>query len=290
MTSTAAPTRSDMRVPVLMYHSISDKSTASFRPYTVSPRLFASHVAYLVDSGFTCLTVSELAELRGTGTPPPSRSVAITFDDAFRDVFTNAVTVLTAAGLRATMFVPTGFVGGSSRWLVAEGEDRRELLSWGELRQLQGLGIECGAHSHSHPQLDLLSRREVAREVALSKSLLEDQLQVAVTAFAYPFGYSSPAVRELVASLGFTSGYRVADLVSRPDDDRFAVPRLTVTCDTSTELLAEMLVAPRTKVDEVTSWSRSRASLALRGVRLKKRANAPGAAPAAPTQPPPGSA
>lgn len=272
-------------VPVLMYHSISDASTAAFRPYTVAPAVFASHLDCLAEAGYTALTIRELTTLRRSGQLPPKRAVALTFDDGFRDFVTHAAPLLAAAGYPSTLFVPTGFVGATSRWLVAEGEQRRQLLSWAELAGLGDIGVECGAHSHSHPQMDLLSRRVAAREISLSKALLEDHLQVEVCSFAYPFGYSKPLLRALVAALGFTGAVGVGELTSRSDDDLFAMPRLTITSETTPADLAELLTAPRTRVSETTSRSRSFASRVLRQTRLKKRANAPGRSPSVPTSP-----
>jgi peptidoglycan/xylan/chitin deacetylase (PgdA/CDA1 family) len=262
-----------------MYHSISLRSTASFQRYTVAPDLFSAHIDFLAEAGYHTVTMAELAAMRSgrAATSPPM--VALTFDDAFRDFAVNGLPVLSAAGLRATLFVPTGFVGGTSRWLVSEGEQRRELLSWAELVDVASAGVECGAHSHSHPQLDLLDRRTAAREISLSKALLEDHLQSPVVSFAYPFGYSDAAVRDLVGRLGFTSACAVADLPSDEEDNLFAIPRLTITSDVTPARLAAILARPRRRFDEINSAARALASRALRTARVKKRANAPGRAP-----------
>lgn len=272
-------------VPILMYHSISNTSTDAFRAYTVTPELFAAHVGYLSDEGFTAVTVSELAAMRRESRQPSARTVALTFDDGFRDFVTHAVPLLRSVGYRSTLFVPTGFVGGTSRWLVAEGEQRRSLLSWAELCQLRDAGVECGAHSHSHPQLDLLSRAAAAREIALSKALLEDHLQAPVTTFAYPFGYSKASVRELVQALDFSAAVGVGNLTSAPRDDLFAMPRLTVPSGMDAAGLAELLSAPRTALEEATSRARSGASRILRQAGFKKRANAPRRSVRPPTLP-----
>ncbi|MGI8576928.1 MAG: polysaccharide deacetylase family protein [Nocardioidaceae bacterium] len=272
-------------VPVLMYHSISKTCTQAFRPFTVSPALFASHVDLLVRAGYTTLTISDLADLRRSRRPPPARAVAITVDDAFADFSVNALPVLAGAGLRATLYVPTGYVGATSRWLIAEGEQARRLLNWAELVSIDEQGVECGAHTHSHPQLDLVGRRFAAREVALSKALLEDQLQHEIRTFAYPFGYSNAGVREMVEALGFTSACRVGDLISSEADDVFAIPRLTVTPDITPAALHQLLASPRTSRGETLSRLRELASRGLRTARLKKRANAPGQLPFPPTAP-----
>lgn len=272
-------------VPVLMYHSISNTSTDAFRDYTVTPELFATHLAYLHDAEYSVVTISELAAMHKDGRQPSTKTVALTFDDGFRDFVTHAVPRLTSLGYRSTLFVPTGFVGGTSRWLVAEGEQRRSVLSWAELSQLPEAGVECGAHSHSHPQLDLLSRGAAAREIALSKALLEDHLQAPVTSFAYPFGYSKPSVRRLVEALDFTAAVGVGDLACAPQDDVYAMPRLTIPFGMTAADLAELLTAPRTALGEATSRARSVVSRVLRQARVKKRANAPGRSVRPPTSP-----
>lgn len=267
-------------IPVLMYHSISTFSTDRFRPFVVPPQLFAEHLGWLAAHHYITLTAAQFAGLRRDGLEPAPRSVVLTFDDAFRDFVDLALPVLEQHGMCATLYVPTGFVGSTSRWLVAEGEQRRAILSWKDLASLPPLGVECGAHSHSHAQLDLLNRRAAAREIALSQALLQTHLQAPVTSFAYPFGYSSRGVRELVRQQGFLSAFAVGDLPSLPDDDPYAVPRITVTADTTTADLDVLLLRPRAGRDVASSRARALASRVLRTARLKKHANAPERAPA----------
>lgn len=58
-----------------------------------------------------------LARARG-GAPLPDSCAVITFDDGFRNNYTQAYPVLTGLGLPATIFVPTGFVSGhGALWL-----------------------------------------------------------------------------------------------------------------------------------------------------------------------------
>ena len=53
-------------IPILLYHSINDDPPAEIAPWTVSPRAFEEHVAAMVYSGRTPMTISDLAAaLRG---------------------------------------------------------------------------------------------------------------------------------------------------------------------------------------------------------------------------------
>ncbi len=82
--------------------------------------------------------------------------IGLTFDDAFRELLTHAVPVLERFGFGATVYVPTAYIGGTSRWLDEAAKRTGRCSAQSELRELPGLRIECGAHSHTHPALDEL--------------------------------------------------------------------------------------------------------------------------------------
>ena len=103
------------------------------------------------------------------------------------------------------------------------------MLSWDQIAELQQRGIECGAHTHTHPELDMLSVQAAYEEIAYSKALVEDRLGVPVTSFAYPFGYYSAQTRQLVQQAGFTAACAVWLEMSSATDDLFALRRLIVT-------------------------------------------------------------
>jgi len=102
-------------------------------------------------------------------------------------------------------------------------------------------GIECGAHSHSHRQMDILSHADALHEMTISKSIIEQQTARPVTSFAYPHGYNSHALREQARAAGFTSACAVVHAMSSVDDDAFALARLVITDTTDIAALAVLL-------------------------------------------------
>lgn len=228
------------RVPILMYHSLSTTGTPPFRRFTLAPELFQAHLGYLADQGYQTLSVSQLVELRARRAPLPGKQVVLTFDDGFADFYTEAMPRLARHGFTATLYVITGYVGGTSRWLTAEGEGDRRILNWRQLGEIADSGVECAAHSHTHPQLDTLPTSQVREELSHPKRVLEDRLQRPVRSFAYPFGYYSARVRALVSEVGYHSACTVKDLVSSADA-AFVLPRLTVNAGTSLDGLAALL-------------------------------------------------
>ncbi len=229
-------------VPILMYHSISRQATRPFRPFTLSPALLASHLAYLVENRYSLLTVSELAAARRgeRAAQLPPRPVVITFDDGFEDFYA-VLPLLQRHHARATLYVTTGYVGRTSRWLLPEHEEDRPMLNWGQLRRIAAAGIECGAHTHTHLHLDT-ARVEIAREEILrSKQVLEQNLGTRVSSFAYPYGHYNRPIQQLVREAGFTSACAVKHAVSHSEDDIFALARLKISNTTDVPRLARWL-------------------------------------------------
>ena len=94
---------------VLMYHRVAD---ISFDPWrlAVSPANFAEQMD-VVCKHFNPVPLAELtANPRST---PRSRTVAVTFDDGYRDSLEDAKPVLERYGIPATVFVASGYVGSS---------------------------------------------------------------------------------------------------------------------------------------------------------------------------------
>lgn len=230
------------KVPILMYHSISCNASSRFRQFTVSPASFAEQMAYLHQHGYAPMTITQYVGVRSQGgTALPERPVVLTFDDGFADFFTDALPVLKKYNFTATLYVSTAFIDGVSRWLRHERETTRLMLTWEQLTEISSSGIECGAHSHSHPQLDVLSRRVARDEILQSKRLLEDHLGRQVFSFAYPYGYYTAQVRQFVREAGYTSACAVKHALSSRADDPLSLARLLVSADSTIDEFAASL-------------------------------------------------
>lgn len=228
-------------IPILMYHSVDWTSDSRSRQWTLSPTLFGEHMRWLAEHDYRPVTVSALVSARAAGTPLPPGTLAITFDDGLRDFLTQAMPVLQRHGFPATLYVITGCIGKTNRWSQPLGEDDRPMLSWSELRAVSELGIECGAHTHSHPQLDILPSVDAFAEIRRSKAILEDHLGHAVRSFAYPHGYASRTTRELVRQAGFMSACRVRHALSSNEEDPFALSRIIISNDVRVNDLGSLL-------------------------------------------------
>lgn len=192
------------RIPVLTYHSL-DKSGS---PISTSPEEFRWQMEYLREDNWHTLALNELVEGHARGAWP-ARTVALTFDDGFRNFGEQALPILAACGFSATLFIVTDWIGvtngwsGQSHWMPT-----LPLMDWDTLSKVANVGIEIGAHSLTHPHLPRLSIDEAKQQIVESQRRIEQRIGRPVHAFAYPYGETTVAVEEIVSEhfrCGFTT-------------------------------------------------------------------------------------
>jgi O-antigen biosynthesis protein len=229
-----------MNIPILLFHSVSDQASSIYRPWAITPKDFESHIAYLCDQGYQPLTIGQVAQIiRAGGVGLPGRPVVLTFDDGMADFLSGAVPILNKYQFPATLYIVTGNIGQSSKWLTDEGEQNRPMLSWDEITCLSG--IEIGAHSHTHPQLDIVSLSKAREEILISKEILEQHLSSPVQTFAFPHGYHTSQLVNLVQDAGYTSACIVGHEMATDSSNVFSLPRIIVTSDVTTTKLGQYL-------------------------------------------------
>jgi peptidoglycan/xylan/chitin deacetylase (PgdA/CDA1 family) len=234
-------------IPVLLYHSVSDSPTGTIAPYTVSPAMFERQLDLIADRRHA-LTATQFAQcLRGNAVLP-ANPVVITFDDGFADNLEVAARLLADRDLVATVYVTTGYVG------------RPSMLAREQLRELEAMKVEIGAHAHTHTPLDELDLAVAVEEISGSKQMLEHHLNHPVESFAYPHGYSSHRVRLAVRSVGFSSACGVRNAFSHGSDDPWNIARLTVRSDFGLERISQWVngqgapVARRGEALQTRGW------------------------------------
>ena len=264
------------RIPILLYHSVCDDPAPLLAEWSVTPARFGEHLRALSDVGFETLTVSEHVERLRRGAGLPERLVLVTFDDGFADFAANAAPALDAAGMRSTLYVSTAYLGGPSSWLGPEGE--QPMLGAAAVRDLPP-AVEVGAHAHHHVALDALHPVEAAHEVRTSRDLLEGLLGTPVRSFAYPHGYHSRRIQDIVRTAGFESACAVKHAASSTEDDVYGLAWIIVGPDLSGRALLELMTtidpAPRREHLRTTAWRWARRARARRPFRGRVPAGRP---------------
>jgi peptidoglycan/xylan/chitin deacetylase (PgdA/CDA1 family) len=222
-------------VPILLYHSISPDPPDWIAPFTISPATFRAHLDVVVASGRQPITVSQLADGLQGKAQLPARPVLITADDGFADFADNAIPALAERKLPSTLYVTTGALAGRGQESVLPPAD---MLRAVDLPGLEAAGVEIGAHSHTHRQMDLLSENQIADEISRSRDLLAEALGHPIRSFAYPHGYWRAKVLRLVDAAGFDSSCAVGNSLCSPRDHPLALSRLMVRAGTDASVIA----------------------------------------------------
>lgn len=176
------------KIPILMYHSISDDDTepgipAYYRTATPSA-LFREQMHWLHKNDYAVISLTRAIRRLEMKTADNDRYVVLTFDDGFYDFIKHAWPILGDFGFTATVFLPTAFIGIKRKLFKG-----RECLIWPEVRELNRYGISFGSHTVNHVQLYDLDWPKIERELIDSKHGLEDQIGSPANEFAYPFAY-----------------------------------------------------------------------------------------------------
>ncbi|WP_405798709.1 polysaccharide deacetylase family protein [Streptomyces sp. NBC_01506] len=212
------------RIPVLLYHAVMDDPPRWIAEFTVTTRQFTAHLDAVVASGRTPVPLGALADRLTGGAPLPPRPVVLTFDDGFADLPGPTAEALAERGLPATAYLTTGALAPGHGSLLPPAP----MMTLAQAPALEWHGLEVGAHTVTHPQLDTLRASELDRELGESKAVLEDVLGHEVTHLAYPHGYNSRAVRAAARRAGYASAVAVRHALSSATDEPYRIARLIV--------------------------------------------------------------
>jgi peptidoglycan/xylan/chitin deacetylase (PgdA/CDA1 family) len=230
----------DGGVTIFSYHSIDDYGT----PLSVSPSLFRAQMEALAAEGCVTLTMSQLSGHLSSRIPFPRKAVAITFDDGFENLLTEATPIMTDYGFVGTVYIITGMVGRVTRWT----DGRMPLpslpvLTWPQITTLHAQGFEIGAHSITHGFLTQYPPHSLRHELADSRQALEQVLGTPVTTFAYPQGDYSRRVVAAVRDAGYTTATTVDQGRATAHSDPLMLPRFLVSGNTTPSVMRAFTAA-----------------------------------------------
>jgi peptidoglycan/xylan/chitin deacetylase (PgdA/CDA1 family) len=201
------------RAIILGYHGVANCHRMR-DPFLLSigPAKFRVQLELMLAAGFRFVTVKELARLADGGPPPPGLA-AVTFDDGMRSTLTNALPILRELGICASLYVPTGWLGGHTPWIRGE---EGTILNPEELLQLADAGWEVGTHTLTHADLSTLDYGTCRREIEDSCRALEQIVGNPVETLAYPFGRYGEAAVEAARTAGLRAALTTGSGSWRP--------------------------------------------------------------------------
>jgi peptidoglycan/xylan/chitin deacetylase (PgdA/CDA1 family) len=209
----------------LFCHYVFDDQVESFKRAIVALKALGTFV-----------TTDTCVRMLGGEMPIDGRYFHLSFDDGFRNNFTNALPILREHGVPAAFFVPSALVGAD---LATSDEYCRridyraaiEMLRWDDLAAMTRDGYDIGSHTRTHARFSDVSRdaRRLEDEIAGSKRELEARLGVECKYISWPFGKRSDADATSL-TMARNAGYRACFGAYRGTvvpgvTDRFSIPR-----------------------------------------------------------------
>lgn len=191
---------------ILEYHEIVSSEPGDV--HAVQATRFAEQMSWLQENDFNVVQLSEWIQARRKLKPAPNtevkpqKTIAITFDDGYRDNLTNALPILKRYDYPATIFLISGFLGSTSLWRQGP-LGQTPMLTWEEASIMLQSGIEFGSHTVTHADLTSLDQATVVDEVRRSRDEIEDRLGKPVILFSYPYSRYTNRVKDCVQQAGY---------------------------------------------------------------------------------------
>jgi len=169
-----------INVPVLLYHHVQPDSEAKRLWQTalsVDSGIFEQQMFYLILQGYTAISAKQLVDALLLHIPLPQKSIVLTFDDGYKDVYTYVYPILQKYHILANLMIASGLVGGS------------DYLTWGDIEEMGRSGLLYFTnHTWSHYPIDQGGYDKVKTEVQTGRKQLEEHVNQIVNIFTYPYG------------------------------------------------------------------------------------------------------
>ncbi len=214
----------ELTVPILVYHHI--RATAGYPKETwsykmsVSPSVFETQMQWLVDHGYTTVSLTTLAEMRAGTRLGPTKPIVVTFDDNQMSSYELGVPVLVKNNQTATFY------------LITNRLENKDSIGSAQIPDLLAKGMEIGSHTVTHAILTDLSDSALAAELRDSRTALEAVTGTPVVHLAYPLTAQNQRVRDATAAAGYVTATVMDPRNSTMQDSNFKLPRIMMTDDT----------------------------------------------------------
>ena len=183
---------------ILQYHHVSSDTA----PITsLSKAEFLQHMNYLKAENFTVISLPELVKKIRHQQPLDDKTVAITFDDGYLDVYDNARPILKRFDWPYTIFVNPKFIDGRYE----------KHITWAQLRQLSNEKATIANHSMLHEYFTRKPKhlsesqwlQHIKEDVNQAESRISKETGQNHKMVAYPYGEFYPGVQKMLKDQGY---------------------------------------------------------------------------------------
>ncbi|WP_165905013.1 polysaccharide deacetylase family protein [Parashewanella curva] len=185
---------------ILQYHHVSNETPAIT---SVTPAQFAEQMQYLADNQFNVVPLSRVIQALKNKQSLPDKTVAITFDDGYRNIYENARPVLKKHGFPYAMF------------LASQPIDQRinRMMSWQQIQTIAKEKAEIMNHTYDHVHLirklasetkgQWLSR--IKANIKKNEQTIYQRTGQSFKALAYPYGEYNVDIMKMLSDMGYVA-------------------------------------------------------------------------------------
>ncbi|WP_066891996.1 polysaccharide deacetylase family protein [Clostridium nigeriense] len=204
----------DVRIPILMYHSISDADPNN--SLLIPVKQFEEQIKWLKESGFTPMLLDDIVEAYTTGYVP-KKPVAITFDDGYSDNYTDAYRILKENNMKGTFFIITNNIDADGFYMNSA-----------MLKEMKegGMGIEN--HTSRHIEFTNISRDDKANIIIEGINELKEKVGADSKYICYPVGRYDEETIEVEKEIGIKAAVTTEYGISSINDGLYSLKRVRI--------------------------------------------------------------
>ncbi len=181
---------------ILLYHHVSNSTP---KVTSVSPDTFRQHMQYLADN-HKVLPLQQVIQALQNNRPLPEKTVVITFDDGYNNIYDNAHPILKEFAFPYTVFVNPPLIGKVNYQ-----------LNWQQVKLMAAENASFANHGKQHNHL--LSKnaegsqqdwlRHTMQDINDAEKMLEQNIGYSLKYFAYPYGEFDKQLKARLSEQGY---------------------------------------------------------------------------------------
>lgn len=251
--------KSNHIIPILMYHTVNERANDAIN---TQPDRFDEHIKAIQDAGYTAISAEQLYRYYYEQVDLPANPIMITFDDGYKDNYTNAYPILKKHNTKATIFTITSRIEHEG---INSYPNEIPKLTWEDIDAMRDL-VMVQSHSwDSHRKIpykrdkqkgQLVTKQtnkdgivetteeyvaRVENDLQLAQSMIKEKTGYDSYILSYPYGETNAIVKEVAKNVGVKLAVSVLSDVNYSHSNLFNIRRLTVDGNYSGEELVNRI-------------------------------------------------
>lgn len=200
---------------ILAYHRIGEPEHIGSN---LNEETFLNHVEEIINNDYNVISLPEVVKAIKAQEPLPPRTIAITFEGAYRSAYQHAIPALIEKKLPFTIFI------------ASESTKIPNHLDWKTLKKISKYdGASFGILPATYTHINGLDKAEATRLINKSRTAFKENMGFEAKLFSYPFGEISHTLKTIAQEQGFDAALGLQSGPAYTGTDPLRLPRFTMT-------------------------------------------------------------